>query len=725
MIKRSSKRSEKKARNVSKEKYIPKGFDTEAEFLENMRKGFAADISADKDNRDAALEDSLFVAGEQWDQTIKARRIREKKPVLTINRLPAFIGQLVGNRRMNETQIRVTPDVGGNKNVAQLRQGLIRSVEKTSRADRAYNNAFQNAAICGIGNFGLRLKYAFDDVFDRDLEIYTIPNPLAVVWDSNSIEPTGADAERCYVIEEVDKNDFDKLYGDNAKTGDLEYDSGISQNFGDGWYEENKIRVVHYWEMQYEERTLVLLQNGDVIDVTDMTGRELRRIFDQVVLDDETGEPYLRKALRSKAVCHVATGNQILEGPIELPLKRLPIFRVPGWEIDTGYARQRFGVVRFAKDPQRMHNYWRSVIVEKLMLTPKAPWVASAEAVEGREKEWRNAHLSNDTLLIYNGAAGDKPTRTEPAQLESALIQEASMASQDMKDVTNIHEAMMGLQSNEVSGKAIMARQKMGEIGSVIYLDNLDMAIEQCGTCINDLIPTVYDTRRVIKVINVDEFGSEQEALVTINGEVEEEPDITVGKYTVTVHTGPSQVTRRLEAAEGMLNMVNAMPQFMQVAAPEIVEAQDWPGAGKIAKRLKSQLGLTDPEDMTPQEQQAAKAAAAKAQKQEQMADAAFAADLAEKQAKTVEMRARAAKARAEIEQLVFDRVMDIQRLQNETDRVELDAIEVAARIESIDIADGATVIGIARQILEMETTPPPGLQQQLLNSQGDPNAQR
>ncbi|MCJ8334766.1 MAG: hypothetical protein MJH10_11040 [Epibacterium sp.] len=720
MVKRSSKRSEKKARNNASKRYSPKGYSDQNEFLYDMRQAFSVDITADEANRNAALEDSLFVAGEQWDDTIKQRRIREKKPVLTINRLPAFIGQLVGNRRMNETQIRVTPDVGGTKPAAQLRQGIIRSIEKTSRADRAYNNAFQNSTICGIGNFGVTIDYAFDDVFERDARIYTIPNPLAVVWDANSVEPTGADAERCFVIEEVDKDDFDKVYPD-AATGDLEYDSGISQNFGDGWYEEGKIRVVHYWEMQYEERTLVLMRNGDVNDVTDMSSNELREIFPNIVLDETTGEPYMRKSLRSKAVCHICTGKQILEGPIELPIKRLPVFRVPGWEIDTAYNRQRFGVVRFAKDPQRMHNYWRSVIVEKLMLTPKAPWVASAEAVEGRENQWRNAHLSNDTLLIYNGSAGQVPTRTEPAQLESALIQEASMASQDMKDVTNIHEAALGMTSNEVSGKAILARQKVGEIGSVIYLDNLDMAIEECGKVLNDLIPVLYDTHRVVKVIDVDEFGTEQERLAVINGEVEEEPDITVGKYSVTVHTGPSQVTRRLEAAEGMLNMVNAMPQFMQVAAPEIVEAQDWPGAGKIAKRLRKQLGLADPEDMTPEEQQAAQAAAQAAQREQQMKDAAFAAELAEKQAKTVEMNARAAKARAEIQKMVMDTIIDLQRLQNETDRVELDAIEVAARIESIDIQDGATVIGIARQILEMETTPPPGMQQ-MLTSQGVPN---
>lgn len=719
-MKRNTKRSEKTTRKMAREKYTPKGYESADYFLEDLRKSFAADISADEDNRNAALEDSLFVAGEQWDDTIKQRRLREKKPCLTINRLPAFVGQVVGNRRMNETTIKVTPDVGGNKQAAQLRQGLIRSIEKTSRADRAYNNAFQNAVICGIGNFQLAVEYAYDDVFEQDIRIKPVNNPLAVVWDKNSIEPTGADAEHCYVIEEVSAADFKAAYP-NGKQGDLEYDSGISQNVGGGWYEDNMIRVVHHWQMRYEERELWLMLDGDVRDVTNLTPNEKDALLADVVIDPDTEEPYSRPSLRSFAVLHVCTGTDILEGPYELPIKRVPVFRVPGWEIDTAYSRQRFGVVRFAKDPQRMHNYWRSVIVEKLMLTPKAPWVASDEAVKGREQEWRHAHLSNDTLLVYNGEAAAPPTRVPPAQLEPALIQEASMASQDMKDVTNIHEATLGQTSNEVSGRAILARQRVGELGSIVFQDNLDMAIEECGRTINDLIPVVYDTERVVKVIDVDEFGTEAEDLRVINSEVDDDSiDVTVGKYSVTVYSGPSQVTRRLDAQEGMLNMVNAMPQFMQVAAPEIVEAQDWPGAGKIAKRLRKALGMMeDPDDMTPEEQQAAQAAAEQAQKQAMMQEAAFKADLDEKTSKARLNAANAMKAEADAKSAVVNMAVSLQRVQNETDRVELDAAELAAKIESMDVNDGRTVVQLALELLDIETAPQIGELQNVSGQSG------
>jgi hypothetical protein len=709
MKKPKTKRSLKETRQIAETKYVPKGYSTPEDFLEDMRKLFSKNLSADQHNRDAALEDSQFVAGDQWDNTIKNRRIIQNKPVLTVNRLPAFVGQLVGNRRMNETTIKITPDVGGKAPVAQLRQGLVRNIEKNSKADRAYNNAFQNAVICGIGNFGLSIEYAFDDVFERDISINQIRNPLAVVWDCNSVEPTGADAENCFVIEEIDKDDFAAAYKD-AATGDLEYDTGISGNIGDGWYEEGRIRIVHYWQMEYEQRELWLMEDGDVVDVTDLDQEEIDELLAEVKIDEDTGEPYSRMSLRSFAVCHICTGKTILEGPIRYPIKRVPVFRVPGWEIDTGYERQRFGVVRFAKDPQRMHNYWRSVIVEKLMQAPKAKWIASDAAVEGYEDEWRNAHLSEDTLLKYNGEAATAPIPVPPVQIEAALIQEASMATQDMRDVTNIHEAMLGQTSNEVSGRAIIARQRVGEIGSVVYLDNIDNAIEEAGRVINDLIPSVFDTERVIKIIDIDDLGEEEEKLVVINGETDDRPDITIGKYTVTVKTGPSQVTRRLDAQEGMLNMVNAMPEFMQVVAPEIVEAQDWPGAGKIAKRLRKQLGQVEEKDLSDEEKQAIAAQQEQAARERKIAEAAAMADIAEKEARALEARARAAKAQAEINKMVMDTIIDLRRLQNEEDRTEISSVEVAAKLETIDINNGDTVIEIARKIMEMENSPPPQL---------------
>lgn len=621
---------------------LPKGYDSEQEFLQEMRTLFNEDWDYDRENREAAVEDAKFVTGDQWDERARQRRIRDRRPVLTINRLPAYIGQIVGNRRLNQTDIKVAPDIGGTKDVANIREGLIRNIEKVSRADRVYDNALQNSAIGGIGNFKIELDYADDDVFEQDIFIRPIPNPLSVVWDRHHDDPTGADAERAFEVYTLSRKDFNRAYP-NAAPADLTLDSiFMTDLIQNGWVTIDDVRIVYYWRMVKEPATFALMLDGSVVDVTDVP---FERYIDQVQLD-QFGEPYIRDRHKTYAELYICTAVNILEGPYRLPIKRVPIFRVPGYEIDVSERRERFGVVRFAKDPQRLHNYWRSVIVEKLMLSPRARWMASKEAVVGLEQQWRRAHRTNDPLLVYNGDAATPPQYVQPVPIEQSLLTESDLAVQDMRDVTNMHEASLGQTSNEVSGRAIRARQAVGELGTVVYTDNLNNAIEEAGMVINDLIPITYDTPRHLKILGEDRKTTE---LVEVN-----QPglhDVTLGKYAVTTVTGPSYATRRMEAQDNMLNMVNAMPQILGVAADLIIENQDWPGAAEIAARLRKQIppNLIGEENLTEKEladlQAAQQAQAAEQQQQQQLFQLQL--DRAEAEIEEIESRADLTQAQA------------------------------------------------------------------------------
>src|SRR5688500_591029 len=91
----------------------PPGFDSESDFLEDMRAKYEWGYSFNEHNITAGKEDAKFTIGNQWDPVVEQRRKDAKKPVLTFNRLVAFMAQLVGNRLMNETEIRVYPDKQG------------------------------------------------------------------------------------------------------------------------------------------------------------------------------------------------------------------------------------------------------------------------------------------------------------------------------------------------------------------------------------------------------------------------------------------------------------------------------------------------------------------------------------------------------------------------------------------------------------------------------------
>ena len=603
---------------------LPEGYENEADFLSEMRKLFYDDIQFDRLNREAALEDLRFMVGDQWDDITRQRREAARKPVLTVNRLPAFVAQVIGNRRMNETDIKIKPDNGGTLSVARVREGLVRNIQKVSRAELAYDTAFLGTVMCGIGNFQIRLDYESDEVFDQVIKLEQIVDALAVVWDRQLTVADGQDANHVFVIDTMSRKDFYKNWP-WATPADVTVDTVLRGDLRmNGWISIDDVRVVDYWHMRTRTRTVALLDDGTTQDLTDKLAdpEQATEILKKVV-QRQDGSPIMRDVKQKYAQLYTCSGLDVLEGPYNLPIDRLPVLRVPGWEVNVGEWKHRWGLVRFLKDPQRLHNFWRSVTAEKIMQTPRSVWMASNTAVAGREGQWRNSHLTDDPLLIWNAESGQKPERIPPAAIENALIGESEITTQDLKDVSNIHEANLGMPSNEVSGVAIQARQRVSDTGTVIYHDNLNKAIEEAGRIINQLIPTVYDTPRIVKVLGQD--GKEDMQVINATG-MPSSIDLSIGKYSTTVTTGPSFATKRLESAEMLAKLANAMPQVMGVALDIIIEAQDIPGGEKIAERIRKGMppGLLSPEEMSPDvaQAQAGKQAEAASQQKQLIAEA-------------------------------------------------------------------------------------------------------
>lgn len=659
---------------------LPEGYTSEEEFLSDFRDEFTADDSADFDNHAAGVEDLEFLVGNQWDEEVKAQRAAARKPSLTINRMPAFIGQVVGKRRQNETEVHIVPTVGGTQPVAQVREGLIRSIQKESKAKFAYDNALTGAASCGIGNFQITTQYENDDVWDQCMRVDPINDHFSVIWDRTLNNPTGKDADHVSVVDNMPWKLFKEKWP-WATPSDIIQTRFSGELQSTGWFTKADVRVCSYWKMRHKKRVLALMNDNSTRDITD--------ISDPAVLSQiqsrPDGSPFIRTVDRPFAQRYVVTGVDILEGPYELPIDRVPIFRVPGWEIRIGEKVYRWGLLRFLKDPQRLHNYWRSVIAEKIMRSPKTTWMASNTAVAGREQTWRDSATSDDPLLIWNQESGQKPERIAPVQVEGALIEQASTTTQDMKDVSNIHEANLGMPSNEVSGRGIEAREAVSETGTALYHDNLNEAIEEGGRVMNMLLPVIYDMPRVVKIIMPD--GKEQmQAINQLVGD-QGKLDISQGKYTVTATTGRSYDSKRQESSESMLSLAQSMPEVLSVGADIIVEAMDWPDAPRLAKRLRNSIppNLLSPEDRTP-EQNAAMQASQQAGGAQQQADATAQA------AKTQKDRADSLLSLARAQNYGTQAALAPAKLQNESLQVasEANSRELHDSLEATRVATGA-----------------------------------
>jgi Phage P22-like portal protein len=628
---------------------VPTGFGSIDDFLEDMRSKYEWGYGYNEHNILAGKEDAKFVVGNQWDPIVEQRRREAKKPVLTFNRLVAFIAQVVGNRLMNETEIRVYPDKAGTKEIAEIREGLIRSIFKNSHADFARDEAAKYQVVGGEGHFTLSIDYADDDVFEQSIRLGAITDPYSTVLDPLSIEPSGGDAAWGFVGDDIPQQEFKKRWPWAAEVGFLDEKRWNNSGY---WMQEDCIRIVSYWRMVVEgTKLLALYKDGTVHDVSEMEEFE----YANWVETRSDGSPYTREVPNRFARLYVCSGNAILEGPYDYPISSLPVYRVPGWELNDGERVHRWGLIRFLKDPQRLHNYWRSTVAEQLVAAPRNKWLTTADAVKGYEAKWRRAPTSDDPFLYYVDGE-TPPIHIPPPGIDAALVNEAGLATQDLKDISNIHEAALGMPSNEVSKVAIQQRQMVSDVGTYIYVDRRRIADERCATNINELIPFIYDTQRTLTIIGRDD----KRLVQVINDPSDPNSDVTLGKYGVSVSVGPASETKRALAAEQMMGFVNAMPQVAEPVMHLIAEAQDWPKSGEFANIFKliaaSKFpGIIPQDELTPEMQQMQQQQQEMQGVQQQLADAMAQAELSAKQAKAANDEARANLAQAQAYKAILD----------------------------------------------------------------------
>jgi len=542
---------------------------------------FNSDWEADRDNREAAYDDLHFLSGDQWDSRAKAERFLARRPMVTINKMGQFVRQVTGDMRLNPIGINVLPvDDEGDVDKAEIFEGLIRQIEYHSGATHAYAHAFECSAGVGIGHFRINTAYAQDSVTDQDILIERIMNPLAVVWDAGSVKIDRSDAKHCFVTDLIPLRVFKKKYPD-ASIDDFPHNDLNDNAY---WRSGEMVRIAEFWQLAPYQRTLALYTNGETRDITGISKRNRQFL---PIAAERTFEDYRVKQ-------SIVSGSEILTGPNDWAGKYIPIVPAIGAEIPLDESVIRHGIIRPAKDPQRMYNYMRSAQAEIIGQQPRAPFVLTVEQVKGYEEQWNTANTSPRPWLPYNSdpKAPGAPQRLAPPVASQAMWQEAQIANDDMKATTGIYDASLGARSNETSGRAILARQREGDVGSYHYFDNFKAAIKRAGDILIDLIPKIYDAPRTVRIIGADEgepqyvqvnqpaFDPTQMVETTLN-------DLSVGKFDIRVSAGPSFSTRREEAREGMLAATQANPMLWQVAGDILVKAFDWPYAKEISERLK------------------------------------------------------------------------------------------------------------------------------------------
>ena len=568
------------------------------------------------ENREAYEEDTKFSRGsDQWPAAVKKQRVQEGRPVLTINKLPALIRSVVNESKQNKPGIVVAPvDNGADQDTADVIQGLTRSIERNSNAQIAYGTAVDHAVTGGFGFFRLDIDYAHPETFELEVGIKRIPNALSVHWDTASTEFDASDWSYAFISDHLDKEDFKRDYPDASM---VPFDGNTMSDASAKWLDDDRIRVSEYFKRVEKERKLIQIKQNnpetgqdDILTVrwdqvpqlaaaffegqgvqdVNLEEKGLAESFIQAANITIVGE---REAKYFEVMRYMINGVEVLSEEL-WPGSTIPICPVWGEEYYMDGVRWFKSLIRDAKDSQTMHNFWRSATTELVALAPKAPWVGPKgfiPADDENETKWAHANSRSYAYLEFEPSAG-APERQAFAGVPSGAMNEAVAANEDIQAITGIYPSAIGARSNETSGRAILARERQGDVSNFHFIDNLARAIQYAGRCIVEVIPSVYSTRETIRILGEDNTEKVVQLTQESGGVKGQDKlyNLSVGRYDVTVKIGPSFSTQREETRETLIELMRAVPASAPIVGDALLEHMDFIGNDKIAKRLKAML---------------------------------------------------------------------------------------------------------------------------------------
>jgi hypothetical protein len=561
-------------------------------FMDEVRERFRKTVESWDSQYKLSIDETNFLnVANQWPSDTRAAR--EGKPTIASDRLNAQVKQIVNEQKSNRPAIRFNAvNNTADEDTANVLQGIARHIEYQSKADLAYDTAFEHAVQGGIGFIRLLTDYE-DKSFNQRILIEEVPNPFMVYVDPAFRKVDGSDINYAFILDLIPDDEFKRLYPDAELSGQSRQAwMNIASRYPE-WFDQDRTAamVCEYFVKEYETYTLVKLKDGTIMDRDDCTKRQLRQVTQS------------REDTRASVKWYKLCCMEVLEES-EWIGKDIPVIPVFGDCLLDNGTRVFSGLIRNNKETQIMLNTVKTVTLEMIARAPKNPWLVAEGSVDNHRDEWASVNILDLPYLTYAIVADDHQTPLPPPIRQTAeppiqgMLQVMSTLENDIKSANAMYDPTMGEKmANDQSGVAIKALQQAGSVAHYNYSDNLSRAIRVIGHQLLDLIPKIYSEERVIRIIGIDD----KHKLITINGQpqpgteqnhemdengVAKVYDVTTGEYDVTVDTGPSYTTRRQENLNVLTELAMKNQMVMQFCTADIIRLMDFPESATIADML-------------------------------------------------------------------------------------------------------------------------------------------
>lgn len=570
--------------------------------------------------------------GYQWLNRIRDQRDIDNRPCLTMNIVKQHNLQIINEAKQNKSSVQMRATGGGaSKKSADMYEAIMRRIEYRSNAQSVYSTAQEFQVDGGWGWIRLGCEYVDAESFDQEPRLWRVADPLSVYIDPDCQAKDKSDARFGLVFDLIPNEQLHEAYPGLKEYQELQPLGASTQD--DSWNVKHHTRVCEYFRKVFKPDVLL-----SFIDPSDNQRKTVKKSqLPPEVFKELKRAPLTKwRDIQDEVVEWYLIVGQKRVDKVIWPGRFIPLIKVIGEETVIEGRYDCKGHTRSMIDAQRMYNYNASAQVEFVALQSKVPWIAAAAAIAEYESYWNSANTINHSVLPWNhvdesGSPVPKPERLAPPNHSPAYETAMQTAFNQMMMTSGQWQNQMGMGGNERTGEAISRRQEQGYTAVYHFADNYAMALRLLGKQIIDLVPKVFDTRRLLMLQSEDGQDFQLElnpaARQPYAEQADEDGEIirrvlnpALGQYDVEADVGPAYGTRREETVKAMTLLLTQAPALTGLIGDLLLNAMDFKEASEAATRLRRMVppqalgkGPTQKESQLQQQLTVAQGALAKA----------------------------------------------------------------------------------------------------------------
>lgn len=568
-------------------------------------------------------DDKEFYNGKQWSDIELTNYESKGKKALVHNMIKPIGRQILGELKNMQPDLNLIPAdaLHSNPQNDMLMSGLVRHIGYNSKASQAYSTSLLNQMSGGWGVLGLELVYDDDMTFDQTPKVRRFTEPQNVFFDPIAKRADKMDGAFCGTFQVISEDNFKKLYPKASFVAGINIlgNSNTYLNFVDS----KSTVIVEYYRRETKRKTLVQLTNSQDFKIEVLEADVEQAIAQYQQYMTMNGIPLLdipaltesnrRKTKVCKIKCYKVTNDQILEQTEWVSSKLLPFAFVDGMSSYQDGKQITESFIFSAKTPQKVYNYAISEITAGLAKSRKESAYMTPTQMKGHEHVYENPdrQLGN---LPYNvdPQAPQGPIPRPPDVISPSIFQMADQAKEDIQRTLGIYEPNRGQLPNDTSGVAIGRTIMQANLSLVLIMQNLYDGMQAIGELILDVIPKVYDTERVVSLL--DATGQLKNTIINQvqrGGNVNN--DVTSAVYKLEIKPVATFEIQKQMVSDMMFKLAGLAPQNAPLVCDLIASLIDSPISGQLVKRLQTTLppqilqeekGLPPtPQPPSPQEQ--------------------------------------------------------------------------------------------------------------------------